>query len=325
MKIVKKLILVALVLAMAFSSIAAAASLPKKIEVQLPAKAGGGTDVAGRQLTDWISKNGGTTMTIKNNTDGSGVVAFETIRTAKKDASKILFFHTTMLIKYATGIYNQSPADEFKVAGVGLPTEKGGYVLVVGKDSGVTDLDSFIALAKEKNGELRIGVETGGSSHIMSGMLTKELGIDLRIVESGPDTEKLTNLVGGSIDCALVNSNQAKQYIEGEKVNAIACFSATDEGGRNSVLPDVPSFKELGYDLVFGTYFYVLLPKTASDETAEAVHDLFASAASDPEVKEILEKSGFGMEFAPYADGEKLIRGQQDSLVTVCQELGLAQ
>ena len=87
----------------------------------------------------------------------------------------------------------------------------------------------------------------------------------------------------------------------------------------------MPSFKELGYDLVFGTYFYVLLPKTASDETAEAIHDLFASAASDPEVKEILEKSGFGMEFAPYADGEKLIRAQQDSLVTVCQELGLAQ
>ena len=325
MQTMKKLILVLLVFAMAFSSIAAAASLPKKIEVQLPAKAGGGTDVAGRQLTDWISKNSDSTLTIKNNTDGGGVVAYETIRTAKKDASKILFFHTTMLIKYATGIYNQSPADEFKVAGVGLPTEKGGYVLVVGKDSGVTDLDGFIALAKEKNGELRIGVETGGSSHIMSGMLTKELGIDLRIVESGPDTEKLTNLVGGSIDCALVNSNQAKQYIEGEKVNAIACFSATDEGGRNSVLPDVPSFKELGYNLVFGTYFYVLLPKDASDETAEAVHNLFAAAAADPEVKEILEKSGFGMEFAPFADNESLIRGQQEALVSVCQELGLAQ
>ena len=324
----KKFLLVMLALMLALTSVvstAFAAGLPKKIEVQLPAKAGGGTDVAGRQLTDWISKNGGVTMTIKNNTDGNGVVAYETIRTAKKDGSKILFFHTTMLIKHATGIYNQSPADEFKVAAVGLPTEKGGYVLVVPKDSGVTDLEGFIALAKEKNGELRIGVETGGSSHIMSGMLTKELGIDLRVVESGADTEKLTNLVGGSIDCALVNANQAKQYVEGEKVNAIAVFSATDEGGRNSVLPDVPSFKELGYNLIFGTYFYVLLPKTASDETAEAIHDLFAAAASDEEVKGILEKSGFGMEFAPYADGAALIRAQQDSLVTVCAELGLAK
>lgn len=319
----KKFVLVLLAVMMALTSVASAAGLPKKIEVQLPASAGGGTDVAGRQLVEWINKNSDSNLTIKNNTDGGGVVAYETVRTAKKDGSKILFFHSTMLIKHATGIYAQSPKDEFKVAGVGLPVEKGGYVLVVPADSGITNVDEFIAKAKEA--ELRIGVETGGSSHIMSGILTKELGITLRTVESGPDTEKLTNLVGGSIDCALVNANQARQYVEGEKVVALACFSATDEGGRNSVLPDVPSFKELGYNCVFGTYFFVLLPKTASDETAEALHDLFAAAAADPEVSEILGKSGFGMEFAPYADGAALVAAQQDTLVAVCQELGLAK
>ena len=101
--------------------------------------------------------------------------------------------------------------------------------------------------------------------------------------------------MGGSIDCALVNANQAKQYVESGKVNALAVFSATDEGARNSVLPDVPSFKEEGYNLVFGTYFYVLLPLDASDETAEAIHDLFVAAATDPDVDAILTSSGFGM------------------------------
>ena len=319
----KRVFLVILALMMAISAVASAAGLPKKIEVQLPAKAGGGTDVAGRQLTDWISKNGGTTMTIKNNTDGNGVVAYETIRTAKKDGSKILFFHTTMIIKYATGKYQYSPVDEFKIAGVGLPTEKGGYVLVVPASSGIATLDDFIAKAKET--ELRIGIETGGSSHIMSGMLSKALGITLRYTDAGSDTEKLTGLVGGSIDCALVNANQARQYVEAEKVNALGVFSATEEGARNSVLPDVPSFKEQGYDLVFGTYFYVLLPKTASDETAKELHDLFDSAASNPEVKEILEKSGFGMEFAPFDQNVALMSAQQEALVAACKELGLDQ
>lgn len=319
----KKLFALVLVLMMGLLSVASAAGLPKKIEVQLPAKAGGGTDVAGRQLTEWINKNGGTTMTIKNNTDGNGVVAYETIRTAKKDGSKILFFHSTMIIKYATGQYEHSPVDEFKIAGVGLPTEKGGYVLVVPSTSGIKTLDDFIAKAKEA--ELRVGIETGGSSHIMAGMMTKALGIDLRYTDAGSDTEKLTGLVGGSIDCALVNANQARQYVEAEKVNALAVFSATNEGARNSVLPEVPSFKELGYDLVFGTYFYVLLPKEASDETAQALHDVFANAASDPEVKEILEKSGFGMEFAPFDQNDALMRGQQEALVAACQELGLGK
>ena len=321
----KKMLVCLVAMMLVLSSVAFAAGLPKKIEVQLPASAGGGTDVAGRQLAEYINKNCGTNLTIKNNTDGGGVVAYETIRTAKKDGSKILFFHSTMIIKYATGIYNHSPADEFKVAAVGLPTEKGGYVLVVPKTSNVTNLDEFIALAKEKNGELRMGVETGGSSHIMCGIMSQQLGVALRYVESGPDTEKLTNLVGGSIDAALVNANQAKQYIEGEKVNAIACFSSTAEGGRNSVVPDVPSFKELGYDCIFGTYFYVLLPTTASDEVAQAIHDAYAAAASDPETSEILGKAGFGMTIAPFEEGASLIKGQQDSLVAVCTELGLAK
>ena len=319
----RRVFLVVLALVMAVSAVALAAGLPKKVEVQLPAKAGGGTDVAGRQLTEWINKNGGTTMTIKNNTDGNGVVAYETIRTAKKDGSKILFFHSTMIIKYATGQYEHSPVDEFKIAGVGLPTEKGGYVLVVPTTSGIATLDDFIAKAKES--ELRIGIETGGSSHIMSGMMSKALGVTLRYTDAGSDTEKLTGLVGGSIDCALVNANQARQYVEAQKVNALAVFSATSEGARNSVLPDVPSFKEQGYDLVFGTYFYVLLPKEASDETAQAIHDLFASAAIDPEVKEFLEKSGFGMEIAPFDQNDALMRGQQDALVAACQELGLGK
>ncbi len=317
-------LIVALLLCIGIASIAFA-DLPKKIEVQLPASAGGGTDVAGRQLAEYINKNTKTNLTIKNNTDGGGVVAYETIRTAKGDGSKILFFHSTMCIKYATGLYNHSPADEFKVAAVGLPSEKGGYVLVVPAESGITDVDGFIAAAKEKAGDLKIGVETGGSSHIMCGIMSEKLGIELRYVEAGPDTEKLTALVGGTIDAALVNANQARQYIEAGKVNALACFSSTDEGGRNSVIPDVPSFKELGYDCVFGTYFYVLLPTSASDDVAIAIHDAYAAAASDPEVNEILSKSGFGMEIAPYEDGAALLKGQQESLVAVCQTLGLAK
>lgn len=304
------------------SAAPAAASLPKKIEVQLPAKAGGGTDVAGRQLAEYINKNSSSNLTIVNNSDGGGVVAYETIRNAKNDASKILFFHSTMIIKYATGVYDQSPADEFKVAAVGLPTEKGGYVLVTPTDKGIDSVDKFVEAGK--NGEIKIGVETGGSSHIMCGIMGKALDINLKYVEAGSDTEKLTALVGGSLDAALVNANQAKQYIEAGKVNALACFSATSEGGRNSVLPDVPSFPELGYtDCVFGTYFYVLLPKTADDSVALALHDLYEAAASDPETKDVLEKSGFGMEIAPFEEGAALMHSQQDALVAVCTELGL--
>lgn len=296
--------------------------LPKKIEMQVPASAGGGTDVAARALSGYINNNFDTNTTVVNNTDGSGVVAMETVRTGKKDGSQILFFHTTMCIKTATGVYNHVGPEEFKVIGAGTPVEKGGYVLVVPAGD-IKDLDGFVEAAKAANGGMMIGVETGGSSHIMAGMMSKELGIEMKYVEAGPDTDKLTALVGGSINCALVNANQAKQYIEAGKVNAIACFSATDEGGRNSLLPDVPSFKELGYDCVFGTYFYVLANPEMDDATAQAILNMFDAASKDEETKKVLMGTGMAMEFVPYEEAQPTMQAQQDALTAVCEELGL--
>ena len=298
-------------------------SLPKSVEVQVPASAGGGTDVVARALITYISANSDSSMTVMNNTDGGGVVAFETIRTGATDGSDILFFHSTMCIKTATGMYDYSAADDFKVIGAALPTDPGGYVLVVPGESGITDLDGFIAAAQD--GSMSIGVETNGSSHIMAGILSGALGVDLSYVEAGTDTEKLTALVGGSIGCALVNANQAKQYVEAGMVNALGCFSSTDEGGRSSILPDVPSFHEQGYtDCVYGTYFFVLANKDMDDATTKAIYDLFVAAAQDPDTAEILESSGMGMEFAPFEEAQSIVANQQEQLNAVCAELGIS-
>lgn len=306
------------------SSSSSSVELPKSIEVQLPASAGGGTDVVARALTTYINQNSDTNMTIVNNTDGSGVVAMETVRTAKADASKILFFHTTMAIKTATGVYDYSAADDFKLIAYGQSTDPGGYVLVVSADSGIETLDDYIAAANEANGEFTIGIETGGSSHIMAGIAAEQMGVTLKYTDAGADTDKLTSLVGGNINSALVNANQAKQYIEGGMVNALACFSSSDEGGRCSNLPDVPSFKEQGYDCVYGTNFYVLGPKDMSDELAQEICRLFTAAAEDPDTAEILNGAGMGTTFVPYADGPALISAEQEKLNKACADLGLA-
>lgn len=297
--------------------------LPANIEVQVPASAGGGTDVVARALTTYVSANSDSNLTVMNNTDGGGVVAFETVRTGASDGSEILFFHTTMCIKTASKMYEYSAAEDFKVIGAALPTDPGGYVLVVSAKSGITDLDGFIAAAT--TGTVSVGVETNGSSNIMAAILAKALNVKLEYVEAGSDTEKLTALVGGSINCALVNANQAKQYVEAGMVNALGCFSSTDEGGRSTILPDVPSLIEQGYpDCVYGTYFYILASKDMDDTTAQAIDDLFTTAAQDPDTQKILDNSGFGLEFVSYEDAQKIVSDQQDQINAVYSELGLA-
>ena len=73
----------------------------KNVEIQVPAKAGGGTDVMARALANKVSGESGSTITIVNNTDGGGVVACEKASAGKKDGSTLTQWHLTMLIKTA--------------------------------------------------------------------------------------------------------------------------------------------------------------------------------------------------------------------------------
>ncbi|GEM_PF-378990 len=294
--------------------------LPKNIEVQVPAKAGGGTDVMARTLGQGIASESGSNVTIVNNTDGSGVVAMETVRNGKGDGSELLQFHTTMLIKTATNIYKYSAADDFKVIGVAQGIEKGLYVLVTASD----DLDTMEKfLAAGKSGEIKMGIESGGTTHVLTGLLAKAADIKVKYVEAGSDTEKLTALVGNTIDACLVNTNQAKQYVESGKAHALAVVTNGEEGAKSSVLPDVPSMQDEGVDFSFTTLNLILGPKSMDDATAKALYDYYNTAAESDAVNEVLEPAGMAMHFFPYEEGISKIKEQQEAINSVVDELGI--
>ncbi len=298
----------------------------KSVEIQVPAKAGGGTDVMARALGTQVAKDSGSTITIVNNTDGGGVVACEKASAGKKDGSTLVQFHTTLLIKTATGVLKKSAADDFTVIAVGAPVDEANNVLVVSGDSPYNTLDDLIADAKANPGSLLVGIETGGTTHVQAGLFAKAAGLEVKYVEAGSDTEKLTALVGNSINAALVNANQAKQYIESGKAKALAVVSNSAEGGRSSVLPDVPSFVEQGVDCSFQMLSVLLLgPKDMDAELVTKIHDYYASAAENEEVKATLAPAGMEMTFMSVEDGLKAVQDMQASINGVVEELGLKQ
>ena len=293
-------------------------------EIQVPAKAGGGTDVMARALANKVSGESGSTITIVNNTDGGGVVACEKASAGKKDGSTLTQWHLTMLIKTAAGLYDKSATEDFTVIGVAVPKDKANNVLVVSGGSSYQTLDDLIGAAKERPGEVMFGVETGGTVHIQTGLFAKAAGIDVKYVEAGSDTEKLTALVGNSIDACFVNANQAKQYVESGKARALGAISNSDEGGRSSVLPEVPDFIEQGVDFSFKMLNVVLVgPKDMDSELASRIHDYYASAANDAEVVKTLAPAGMEMEFLSLEEGGSTLKEMQGQIDAVVEELGL--
>lgn len=300
-----------------------AASLPKNIEVQVPAKTGGGTDVMARALAAQVASDSGSNLTIVNNSDGGGAVALEKVYAAKNDGSTILQFHTTMLIKKASGVFKRSAADDYKVIAVSVQKDPASYTLVVDASSPYKTVDDLVAAAKANPGSIKFGVETGGTAHIITGLFAKAAGIQPKIVEAGTDTEKMAAVVGKTIDACFVNPNQAKQYVDAGKVVALAVVSRDEEGGRCPVFPELKSFPELGYKFAWGNINLFLGPKTMDDGLARQLHDYYANAYENPTVKNALEPKGFGMEFLSYEDGLARVKSIQADLDAVVGELGL--
>lgn len=319
------ILLTALVMSSVFaqggSEATSGAKWVKKVEVYVPAKAGGGTDVMARALANQIAKDSGSTLTIINNTDGGGVVAMETVRTAKPDGSKILQFHTTMLIKSATGLYNKKVTEDFTIIGVSRNPGPGGYVMVTSPNAPFNSANELAEYSKQK--QLLMGVETGGTVHLMTGLFALASGANVKYVEAGTDTEKLTTLVGGNIDACFVNVNQARQYIEAGKVKALGLVSSSREPLRNPLVPDVPTLVEMGYDVFFQSLNLILGPKGMDPALVNEIYQHYVNASINADVNAILVPASMNMVFYPQDEALAIVKEQQEMLNKVVAQLGL--
>ncbi len=326
----RKWLLVLVIVSIAMSAMAGCSSgsdksdWAKNVELYVPAKAGGGTDVVARAYSTQVSKDSGKTITIVNNADGGGVVSLETVRNAPKDGSKLCFYHTSMLITSATGLYDKNLLDDFTVIKSYESDAEGTYALVVRSDGPYKKLEDLMNAAKATPDKVIIGVQTGGMTHLMGGTLNRDAGVQFKLAEAGSDTEKLTALVGGSIDAAMVNTNQAKQYVEAGKATVLAVVSKGENGGRSPVFPDVLSFAEQGYkSMFFNSIMFVIGPKDMDPAVVKEIGDYFASAAGNEEVVGILKKANMNFMAMDDAVAKDVLGKMASSINTTVNELGL--
>jgi tripartite-type tricarboxylate transporter receptor subunit TctC len=96
-----------------------------------------------------------------------------------------------------------------------------------------------------------------------------------------------TAVLGAQIDGAMTYS----AFAINNKTRVRGLAIAMDK--RHPLLPDVPTFKELGVDWVDGAYRGIGVPKSATPEVRKRLSELWAALNNDPEMKELAAKSGF--------------------------------
>jgi len=250
---------------------------------------GGGTDTAARIIAQKLGENLGQSVVVDNKTGAGGNIAAQHIAMAPPDGYTI---HLTSVgpMTVAPHIVKDLAYDPKRdiapiTMGVVFPN-----VFVVHSGVPAKTLAEFVALAKQKPGQLTYAsAGVGGAGHLAGELFKERAGIDMLHVPYKGGGPAMTDLLGGRIDMYVGVPSTVAPHIDAGKLRALATTGAK----RASTMPSVPTVAESGYPGFEATnwYAFVAPAKTPKDLLDFWNHEL-TKVLNDPSVNAELAKHG---------------------------------
>ncbi len=161
-------------------------------------------------------------------------------------------------------------------------------ILVVRAESPIRTFQEFIAAAKKEPGKLNLGGSgLNSANHAAHERLNSAFGIKTVYIPFKGTGDMQTAVFAGHVDGAMTYTPFAINNKQRLRPLAVAMEK------RHPLLPDVPTFRELGVDWVDGAYRGIGMPKASTPEQRKRISDLWAALNNDPEMKELAAKNGF--------------------------------
>ncbi|MEO6293170.1 MAG: tripartite tricarboxylate transporter substrate binding protein [Burkholderiaceae bacterium] len=218
----------------------AQATFPSQpIKLIVPYPAGGATDILARMMAQKLGEAWGATVLVENKPGAGGTIGNNAVAKAAPDGHTILLAITAIIQQPAL---MSLPYDPIKDLAPVTQIAKSPSMIAVPLSSPATSLKDFVALVKAHPGQYNYGsYGAGTSSHIQGSLLNLQAGLDMVHVPFQGAAPLVTNLVGGQLTSAFVDSASARAHIKSFRPLAVTGTQ------RIPSLPDVPTFKELGY------------------------------------------------------------------------------
>jgi tripartite-type tricarboxylate transporter receptor subunit TctC len=286
-------------------------SRPVRIVIAYPP--GGGIDVLGRLLADRLTPKWGQPVVVENRPGGSTIPAAELVAKAPADG------HTILLTSDATFSINPhlfarlpySDRDFVPITQLILLQQ----MLVVHPSLPVKSLAELIALAKAKPGTLNYASYGSGSQpHLAAEMLKAKAGIDIVHIPYKGISLAVPAVMAGEVQMTFSGIATGRRQVEAGRLRALAI------GGpqRSPLMPDVPTFTELGYpEVETHAWFGLFVPAGTPRAAVDRIYRDTAAILNEPAFreKEIVQK-GYDLvasspeEFAAYIVRDREARGR---------------
>ena len=260
----------------------------KPITMVVPFPPGGVADIVGRPLAAQMEKTLKQPIVVVNRTGAGGAVGMASVAKAAPDGYTILMgLSSISIFPVSDRINGKTPSYEMKdFAPIALITADP-TVLVVSADSPWKNLKEFVESAKAYPNKINYSSSgVYGTLHVSMEIFANAAGIKLFHVPYQGGGPALTALLGGQVHALASGPAPAVGQIKAGKMRALASWSTE----RLPLMPDVPTFKELGYDAEFYIWSGVFAPAAIPTPVLDRLRAAVREAATSPEFKGAMEK-----------------------------------
>ena len=257
---------------------------PIKLVVGFPP--GGGGDLYGRAIATALGKQLGKTVIVDNKAGAGGNIAAETVANAKPDGYTLIL---AMSGNMASAVAIQ-PKLSYKVPDDFVPIAQlveTPYGLMVGGSSKFGSIKDYVQAAR--GGKLTYAsTGTGGASQVVMEMIKQQADLDILHIPYKGSGPALTDLYGGQVDSFFAPYTPLMGQIRSGKLRLLAV--STDK--RLAALPDVPTLKESGIDVVMTQWYGLAAPKGTPKDVVETLVHAVKAAMQDPDLLKVYRSDG---------------------------------
>jgi tripartite-type tricarboxylate transporter receptor subunit TctC len=292
----------------------------RPVQLIVPFSAGGGTDIGTRVVAKAAEKHLGRPLVIQNIDGGGSEVGVSQMVRSKPDGYTIAGFNSASIVLTTMRKASYNPVTD--ISPICLVVSDPRLFAVRADDARFKTAKDFIQYARDNPEKLTIGTSGAGTSaHLSILIMNKVAQVKAKPVHFGGAGESRAAFLGGHIDALGQTYGEIYALLKDGKAKVIAV--ATDE--RMQELPDVPTFKEIGINLVISSNRGFAAPKGTPKEVIDKLDDAFKKASADPEYLEQMAKMGLPVKYMGPADFAKLIQDEFDIYSEAAKDLGLSK
>ncbi|KDC62473.1 tripartite tricarboxylate transporter family receptor [Bordetella bronchiseptica SBL-F6116] len=264
---------------------------------------GGLTDIAARALAERMAKAMNASVVVENRPGGQAIIATVAVARAEPDGYTLGFAGTNGMILNPL-LYNNLPykqADFKQLGSMG----KSPMLLIVHPDLGVQNVQEFIALARQKPGEITCAhAGRGIINHLALLHFQSKTGTQFQDVPYKGSGPALLDLMAGTVKSTFDFPTSSIANLRAGKYKALAVTA--DQ--RLSSLPDVPTMKEAGLD-GFELYTRMMIsgPAAMPPQVVAKLEDAVRVGTQDPGLIQQFADQGVTIEFTSAADMDRVI------------------